>query len=140
MERIGIVACIGRGALGAMAMTGLRQVSTGLGLMPQTPPESMAEATGLLGRVPPERRTAAIEVAHWGYGAVGGAMYALLPRSVRRLPGVGPLYGVAVWLGFQVGLAPILGLPQATEASTAQRGALLADHLLYGLVVGAGTS
>jgi hypothetical protein len=40
-----------------------------------------------------------------------------------------------VWLGFEVGIAPLLGLKQARKLRLAERAALAADHLLYGLVL-----
>jgi hypothetical protein len=40
-----------------------------------------------------------------------------------------------VWLGFELGIAPLLGLSQAKRLRLAERGALAADHLLYGLVL-----
>jgi hypothetical protein len=43
-----------RGTVAAMAMTGVRQVTTGLGLVEQTPPEAIIKqrAPGLLVRMP----------------------------------------------------------------------------------------
>ena len=45
------------------------------------------------------------------------------------------LYGLAVWLGFEMGIAPTLGLSQAKRVRMVDRLALAADHLLYGLVL-----
>jgi hypothetical protein len=36
------------------------------------------------------KRRAAIELAHRGCGAAGGAAYALLPEKIRRQPWSGP--------------------------------------------------
>jgi hypothetical protein len=63
-------------------------------------------------------------------------MFALLPEELRRRRWAGPAYGFAVWLGFEFGLAPLLGLSQSKKPRPADRAALLADHLLYGLVLG----
>lgn len=90
---------------------------------------------GLLGHVPPERRAAAIELAHWAYGAAGGAMFGALPDTVRRRGWAGPVYGMALWLGFEVAIAPVLGLRHAHSRRPAERAAFAADHLLYGLVL-----
>jgi hypothetical protein len=126
-----------RGAVAAMAMTGMRAFTVDLGLVKQTPPEAIAKqkASGLLRKVPRGSRRAAIELAHWGYGAQGGAMFALLPDDVRRRRWAGPAYGLAVWLGFELGLAPLLGLKQSKRPHPVEQAALLADHLLYGLVI-----
>ena len=126
-----------RGAIAAMAMTGVRAFTVDLGIVEQSPPEAIFKqrARGLIRRVPRNRRRSAIELAHWGYGAAGGAAFGMLPESVRRRSWSGPIYGLVVWLGFEVGIAPALGLTQARKLRLAERAALAADHLLYGLVL-----
>ena len=126
-----------RGAIAAMAMTGMRAFTVDLGIVEQTPPQAIFKqrARGLIRRVPRGRRRAAVEIAHWAYGAGGGAAFALLPQGLRRRAWAGPAYGVAVWLGFEAALAPALGLKQARRLRAAERAALAADHLLYGLVL-----
>jgi hypothetical protein len=137
-SRIGEVAHAGvRGAIAAMAMTGMRAFTVDLGVVDQTPPEAILKqkASGLLRRVPRGRRVATIELAHWGYGAAGGSMFAMLPEEIRLRRWAGPAYGLAVWLGFEMAIAPALGLKQARRLRVAERVALAADHLLYGLVL-----
>jgi hypothetical protein len=126
-----------RGAIAAMAMTGMRAFTVDLGIVEQTPPEAIFKqrARGLIRRVPRGRRRSALELAHWSYGAAGGAAFGMLPESVRRRAWAGPVYGLVVWLGFEVGIAPALGLTQARKLRLAERAALAADHLLYGLVL-----
>jgi hypothetical protein len=127
-----------RGAIAAAAMTGMRAFTVDVGLVDQTPPQAIAKqrkARGLLRRVPRGRRRAAIELAHWTYGAVGGAADAVLPQDIRRQPWSGPAYGLLVWVGFEACLAPMLGLKQAKKQRPVERAALAADHLLYGLVL-----
>jgi hypothetical protein len=126
-----------RGVVAAMAMTGLRRMTTGLGLLRQPPPDLVAEeaAPGLFGRVPPERREEAIELAHWAFGAAAGAVFGLLPDAARRPVWAGPAYGVGIWLGFETAVAPALGLSGQQRWGLSDRAALVADHVLYGLVV-----
>lgn len=126
-----------RGAIAAMAMSGMRTFTVELGLVGQTPPEAIAKqrAQRLLRRIPRRRRRAAVELAHWGYGAAGGAAFGLLPDELRRAAWAGPAYGLVVWLGFELGIAPLLGLKQAKRARLVERMALAADHLLYGFVL-----
>jgi hypothetical protein len=126
-----------RGAIAAAAMTGMRAFTVDVGLVDQTPPQAIAKqrAKGLLRRVPRGRRRAAIELAHWTYGAVGGAAYAVLPEAIRRRPWSGPAYGLVVWVAFELCLAPVFGLKQAKKQRPVERAALAADHLLYGLVL-----
>jgi hypothetical protein len=126
-----------RGAIAAMAMTGMRVVTVGLGLLPRDPPEEIFEDAlpQFLEVIPPEYRDEAIELAHWGYGAAGGAGFALLPGGIRRHAWAAPAYGIATWAFFEAVLAPMLGLRKPPERSMSERAAIIADHVLYGLVV-----
>src|SRR5688500_16392817 len=123
-----------------MAMTGMRRFTVNLGIVEQTPPDASCKQKtgGLIALVPRGKRRAAVELAHWGYGAGGGVAFALLPDGVRRQPWAGPVYGLVVWLGFELGLAPLLGLKQAKKVRPLDRAGLAADHLLYGLVLNEG--
>src|SRR6188472_854444 len=89
-----------RGAVGAMAMTGMRVLTTELGLVEQTPPQAVGRqgAWALLRRAPRRQRRGLIEAAHWAFGAGGGAAFGALPRGVRRHRWAGPVYGMVVWL------------------------------------------
>jgi hypothetical protein len=129
-----------RGAVAAMAMTGMRAFTVDLGIVEQTPPDTILKkkARGLIRRVPRTQRRGAIEIAHWAYGAAGGAFFGALPDGLRRQPWAGPAYGLAVWVGFEAGIAPMLGLSQARELRVVERTALAIDHLLYGLVMSEG--
>ncbi len=137
-----------RGTIAAMAMTGMRQVTTGLGLVEQTPPDAIIKqrASGLLVRMPrlaffvARRETAVIELAHWAYGAAGGAAFAMLPRSVLRSAWAGPGYGLLITVLFELAIAPILGLEQAKKIRPAERLMFTADHLLYGVILAGGRS
>jgi hypothetical protein len=130
----------GRGAVAAMAMSGMRALTVSLGIVEQTPPQAIVKqkARGLIALVPRKRRRAAVELFHWSYGAGGGVAFALLPDGVRRKPWAGPVYGLAVWFAFELGLAPLLGLKQAKKPRPVDRAGLAADHLLYGLVLNEG--
>jgi uncharacterized membrane protein YagU involved in acid resistance len=126
-----------RGAIAAMAMTGMRVVTVGLNLLPKDPPEEIFEDAlpQFLELVPREYQGEVIELAHWGYGAVGGATFALLPAAIRRDRWSGPAYGIATWSFFEGVLAPMLGLRKSSERPTSERAAIIADHVLYCLVV-----
>jgi hypothetical protein len=138
VESPGEVAHAGlRGAIAAMAMTGMRNFTVHVGIVKETPPDAILrrEASGLLARIPEDHRRAAIELAHWGYGSAGGVAFGLLPDDLRLRAWAGPLYGLVVWLGFELGIAPALGLPQADKPRPVERLGLAADHLLYGFVL-----
>ncbi len=130
------------GTVGAMAMTGMRVLTTELGLVEQTPPQALAHqrargVRALLRRAPRKQRRGLIEAAHWAFGASGGAAFGALPRPMRRQSWAGPAYGLVVWLGFELGIAPALGLSQAKRPRPVDRLALAADHVLYGVVLSA---
>jgi hypothetical protein len=126
-----------RGVVGAMAMTGMRSFTKSIGLLEESPPRSiLRQRARVLFRASPKRgRRAVQEAMHWGYGAAGGAAFAALPEEARRQRWTGPLYGLVLWLGFELVQAPLMGLSQARELRPLDRLALAADHLLYGLVL-----
>lgn len=126
-----------RGLVAAMAMSGVRSVTSNVGLLEQPPPERILEdqAPELMRRLTSGHRTALAEVAHWVYGAGGGLVFGLLPARVRAHQLTGPAYGVAIWLSFELGIAPLLGI-EYDERRVASRLTLVADHMLYGVVVG----
>ena len=126
-----------RGAIAAMAMTGMRTFTVSIGIVEEPPPQAIVRqrARRLLRRVPRKRRRAAVELAHWGYGALGGSAFALMPAPLRRAAWAGPAYGLVTWACFEALIAPALGLSQAKRLRPLERVALAADHLLYGLVL-----
>jgi hypothetical protein len=132
-----VVHAAGSGAIAAMAMTGMRAFTVNLGIVEQTPPQAIfkQKARGVMMFVPRKKRRAAIELFHWGYGAGGGAAFGLLPDDVRRRPWAGPVYGLLIWLGFELAIAPVLGLKQSKKVRPVDRAGLAADHVLYGLVL-----
>jgi uncharacterized membrane protein YagU involved in acid resistance len=126
-----------RGAIAAMAMSGMRIFTSGIGLVEETPPQAILRQRGkwLAPKVRRKRREAMLEGVHVGYGVVGGVAFALLPDPVRTRAWAGPLYGLVVWLGFELGIAPLLGLKQAGRRPLPERLALAADHSMYGFVL-----
>jgi hypothetical protein len=127
-----------RGTVGAMAMSGLREFTVHVGLVDQTPPDAIVKQRTrgwLLRLVPRGSQRVVVELVHWGYGAVGGAVFGLVPDKLRRRPWAGPAFGLLSWLGFELGLAPLIGLKQAKRPRPVERVALAGDHLLYGLVL-----
>ncbi|MQA15185.1 MAG: hypothetical protein GEV09_13740 [Pseudonocardiaceae bacterium] len=127
-----------RGTIAAMSMTGMRTLAGESGLLGRAPPRMIADegAPRLITAVPDHSRRAVIELLHWAYGAGGGVAYRTLPRSFRRRAASGPLFGLALWAGFRLGVAPVLGLHSERERTSSETVALVVDHLLYGLVLG----
>ena len=126
-----------RGCIAAWAMTGLRSLTVNLGLVEEPPPRALMrqKSRGVYRLAPKRARRIGQELLHSGYGAVGGAVFAVLPGEVRLRAWAGPLYGLVVWLSFELGLAPLFGLAQAKKPRPVDRVALAGDHLLYGFVL-----
>jgi uncharacterized membrane protein YagU involved in acid resistance len=126
-----------RGIVGAMAMTGARTFAAHAGLIREEPPSRLArtQAHALLRRVPRQRRRVMVELVHWGTGALFGLVFGLLPQRVRMKAWSGPLYGVAVWAGFDAVVAPALGLTERGWPHGRERAAFIVDHVLFGLVL-----
>lgn len=137
--RLGVIARAGaRGVVASMAMTGMRTFSAAVGNREQAPPEAIVKKLGPppLRHAPARKRESLTELVHWTYGGIGGAVFGALPDRVRGHPAAGPVYGLAVWLGFELALAPLLHVHAAKEHQVAWRALIAADHLLYGVVVG----
>ncbi|GAA3733703.1 hypothetical protein GCM10022402_12630 [Salinactinospora qingdaonensis] len=126
-----------RGLVAAMAMTGVRTVTANVGLLERSPPEAIVHHRGpeRVQRLAERHRTALTELVHWCYGTVGGVVFGTLPPRLRAHPWTGPAYGLAVWLTFEAGVAPLLGVRSASQPRVAARFVVAADHVLYGLVV-----
>lgn len=136
-KRQTLVRAAARGLVAAMAMTGVRTVTAAVGGHDKSPPEAIVEkhAPERVRRMPRRRREAVTEVVHWLYGAAGGAVFGLLPRRVRTHRAAGPVYGLSIWLAFELGIAPLLGVRHARERPALWRAVVAADHILYGIVV-----
>ncbi|MEV5826573.1 hypothetical protein AB0L25_13440 [Spirillospora sp. NPDC052242] len=126
-----------RGGVAAMAMTGLRTVTAAAVPRQTSPPAAIVEehASERVRQLSERQREALTEVFHWVYGAGGGALFGLLPDRVRGHRLSGPAYGLAVWLGYELVVAPVLGVEHSPHRRATWRAAIALDHLLYGVVV-----
>ena len=126
-----------RGIVGAMAMTGVRVFALHAGLIREDPPSRLTRkrARGLVKKIPRRRRRVVVELAHWGMGAALGLAFGLLPERIRLKLWAGPLYGVAMWTGFDAVVAPALGLTERGWPKGRERTVFIADHVLFGLVL-----
>lgn len=126
-----------RGLVAAMAMSGLRRVTTGLGWLEKVPPEEVLtqRAPTLVHPLLRDHQRVAVELAHWAYGTGGGMAFGALPDGMRRSRAVGPIYGLLIWLVFELAIGPALGVARAERRSLVSRAMLVVDHLLYGIVV-----
>jgi hypothetical protein len=76
-------------------------------------------------------------IAHYSFGAVAGALYAILaPRRGR--PAAGVAYASTIWTLSYHQVLPRLGLmPRPTRDDTGRQVVLAVDHVLYGLALDA---
>lgn len=100
------------------------------GLFGEPPPRRL---TRKLLRLPPsDRLDVATIVAHWGFGAAMGGIFALLPRQART-PSGGALFGLAVWSTNYAALLPALGLmPRPSKDRPGRPTAMAIAHVAYG--------
>ncbi|MFC5746228.1 hypothetical protein [Actinomadura rugatobispora] len=126
-----------RGLVAAMAMTGARTVTAAAGPHQKSPPEAIVaeHAPEWFQRLPDRQREALTEIAHWFYGTGGGVVFGLLPERVRFHVLAGPAYGLVIWLGYELAIAPVLGTGPARHRRVTWRTAVAIDHVLYGVVV-----
>ena len=127
-----------RGAIGAMAMSGMRTFTKNMGLLKETPPEAIAKKrrpTGLVRLVPKSRRAAFVELFHWSVGAAGGAAFGILPDRIRNQPWAGPAHGILVLIPYELVVSPALGLGHWKRRDASEHVSLVVDHLLYGFVL-----
>lgn len=136
-DRWAIARAGARGLVASMAMTGIRTVTAGMGPHEKSPPEAIIEkhAPQWVREMPDWKREALTELAHWSYGSAGGVLFGFLPGRVRGHPISGPVYGLAIWLAFELGLAPMLKVEHTQHRTVAWRVGVALDHLIYGIVV-----
>ena len=123
------------GAVATGAMSTLMLAARRAGLLGQQPPEAIVRQVGrVVGTEPPVPLARALAAAaHVGFGAAGGAVYALLPR---RGPATAVALSLAIWAGSYEGWVPALGaLPPAHDDRSDRQAVMVAAHVVYGLVL-----
>lgn len=130
------------GTVATAAMSALMLGAGRLGAHGEQPPEAIVEtaldAAGVNRSEVTENALAS--VAHLGFGASMGALYALL-RRVTRTPGPEALHGtgwgLAVYAASYAGWIPRLGiLPSPAHDRDDRQTMLVAAHVVYGAVLG----
>lgn len=87
--------------------------------------------TQITGRLMGAQDATAALVAHFGFGAIGGALYAAMTGSRALIPGM--VYGGAVWGGSYLGWIPATSLLRPAHDHPKARNALmLAVHGVWG--------
>jgi hypothetical protein len=120
-------------------MTGVMLAADRAGHLGYPPPQAISEQTVQLasGSRPaaPTGRALGL-VAHLGFGATVGAVYALLPRLGGPLPR-GISWALAVYAASYQGWVPAMGaLPPASRDRRDRVAVMVAAHVVYGAVLG----
>jgi uncharacterized membrane protein YagU involved in acid resistance len=84
------------------------------------------------------QRVGATLIMHFGYGSNMGMLYALLSCRVPLPPALkGAIFGLLVWAGSYLGIAPTLELSEAAPKQPWQRNMLMIGaHLVWGTALG----
>jgi len=129
----------GAGVAGTVVMSGVMLAADRFGRLGLPPPQAISEQTMQLasGARPAASTGRALGlVAHLGFGAAGGAAYALLPRVLGPdLRGLG--WGLLVYAVSYQGWVPAMGaLPPATRDRRDRVAVMIFAHAVYGSVLG----
>jgi hypothetical protein len=136
-----------RGALAGLAatvaLTGLRQAWSKVGLVFETAPMQVVdrmEEVGLVGDLSPRGRRLLSVMAHFTYGAGTGAVFGLLRRG-RGKPteeaAVGSALGVLAWGAGWSSWLPLTGVHKAPWTQKTPRVLLpVVDHAVFGAAWG----
>lgn len=133
----------GAGAAATLPMSGVLLASQRLGFLGKLPPEKITEAALDTAHVPRDESTedALSTLAHFGYGAGCGALFAAVARrgwTPLRSTLAGALFGTAVWFVSYEGWIPSVGiLPPAHRDDRGRQGTMLLAHWVFGGVLGA---
>lgn len=85
--------------------------------------------------IPKIAKTIAANATHFGYGASGGVLYALLRPKTENLLLEGAALGTAIWAIGYLGWLPAVGLmPPVAEQNPMQIFSPVWQHALYGIV------
>ncbi len=134
----------GAGVVATAAMSVPMLLAGELGAMGEQPPKRIVRTVlGIAGEADTSEagQDVAAALAHLGFGAGGGAAFALAHRALRLpLPAAvqGAAFGLGVWATSYKGWIPALGaLPDADADRPDRQRTMIAAHLVYGAVLGA---
>lgn len=106
-------------------------------LPPITVAHSIMNRTGLGEKLLPLGKDAVTLASHYGYGAFGGALYAMAGPRRARLPFLrGALFGLLVWAVSYLGWLPAAKiLPTAAKWPRGRNVMMVAGHVVWGSIV-----
>lgn len=132
------------GVTATTLMSGVMRTAKRVGLLDELPPRTITKAAldalGA-GKSGEPTETVATSVAHYGYGAAMGALFAAIVHKVP-IPGPtwlkGAVFGLLVWVFSYVGWVPAAKiLPPPTKDRPGRPAVMVAAHLVYGGLLGA---
>lgn len=107
-------------------------------LPPREITEKVTHAAGVRYKMEESTHSAATLIAHFGYGATAGLLYAFLAGEVRAgalLKGIA--FGLFVWSASYLGLLPATGiLEPATEHPPRRNLMMIGAHVIWGAALG----
>ena len=140
-----------QGALAGLTATAPMSISmvVGWSLLPRRekyplPPrlitEQLAEQVGVEDQLSEPQLVGLTVLSHFGYGAVFGAIYALIEYQIPlHFSLKGALAGLALWAGSYLGWLPALGfLTPATRHPWRRNLLMIVAHVVWGVVLGEG--
>lgn len=107
-------------------------------LPPAVLTQDVQEKTSLDFNTSPELQEELTMISHYGYGALGGIVYAALAAKSKTHPVIkGSLFGLSVWAGSYFGLIPGLNLTPSAAQMTKKRNLMMAlAHIAWGASLG----
>jgi hypothetical protein len=107
-------------------------------LPPREVTESLADKAGVAGKMDESDLQTATLGAHVGYGALCGAVFALIaPERPAAAVAAGMMFGFGVWAGSYLGWLPALDVRHhARHDPPARTGLMIAAHLVWGAAAG----
>lgn len=130
------------GIIGTAAMTVPIFLAREIGVIRQTPPKEIARnaanQTGTRQHMTHQEFSVGWLLAHLGYGAGSGLVFALARRVLPlSSPILGAVYGSILWAVSYLGVMPALGLyPLQQGAARRVVAVMLPAHWIYGAVAG----
>jgi uncharacterized membrane protein YagU involved in acid resistance len=100
--------------------------------------EELTEQAGIDGYIDQPEHIALTLLAHFGYGAATGALYAPLAQAFHP-PSIigGAAFGLGVWSASYLGLLPAFGvLRPATEHPARRNALMIGAHVVWGVSLG----
>jgi uncharacterized membrane protein YagU involved in acid resistance len=100
--------------------------------------EELTEQAGVDDQIDQSEHVALTLLAHFGYGAATGALYAPLAHAFHPPTMLdGAAFGLGVWSASYLGLLPALGILRPATEHPARRNALMIGaHVVWGVALG----